>query len=144
MFYNKKSTAGFTLLEFLAVMVLVAVLAVIAVPIYDSYVKKARFQNVVMAAELYKTQVTACIQSLGTLTGCDANTNGIATTTALASTYVNGATVANGLITVTATAIGGLASETYILTPSYTAGASVVTWVASGTCITKNYCSTGT
>ena len=42
MFQQKKNQKGFSLIELLVVVVIIAILAAIAVPIYMSYVKKAR------------------------------------------------------------------------------------------------------
>lgn len=143
-----KIKAGFTLMEFLAVMVVVAVLAVIAVPIYDNYVKKARFQNAVVFAQSLKVSVSSCALSLGALTGCSSGSYGIPSTAISGLAHVTAQSVSNGVISVT----GGVdAADTvtadYVLSPTLiTIGGNqkVLTWVASGSCLTAGYCDAGT
>lgn len=140
---NRKSTAGFSLLEFLAVMVLVAVLALIAVPIYDSYIKKARFQNVIVAVDSFKLPVAACIQSqnlTSAITGCANGSNGVPAALGTTGDYIAKVEVAEtGVITGAATSAGGLSGETYTLTPEIKAG-GIITWkfdAANSTCDTN-------
>lgn len=134
---NRKSTAGFSLLEFLAVMVLVAVLALIAVPIYDSYIKKARFQNVITAVDSFKTGVAACAQNKGlaaggSFVGCNGGSNGIPTNLGATGSYISSVSVVNGIITGTAVTASGLQGEIYALNPTMAAG-GIVTWALDAT-----------
>ncbi len=151
MIKTNKTTAGFTLLEFLAVMVLVAVLVTIAIPIYNTYVIKARFQNVIQAAVAYEVPVAVCIQSQGLAsvgTGTTAITNtacpneipsGDVTTglpTFVSKVNVSGA----GVIVATAAAGNGLTtSDTYTLTPTLTVTTgNTIVW--AGACSPTKYC----
>ena len=146
---NKKNRklAGFSLLEFLAVMVLVAVLALIAIPIYDSYIKKARFQNVVVAVESFKPGVAACAQNLGIpentspFVGCNEGSNGIPAMLGETGPYVARVTVSSGIIIGVATKKGGLNSEIYALVPTMKSG-GIITWAVDGgsSCLTAGLC----
>ncbi len=143
-----KIKAGFTLMEFLAVLVVVAVLAIIAVPIYDNYVRKARFQNAVVFAQSLKVSVSACALSLGTLTGCSSGSYGIPTTAISGLTHVTAQSVSDGVITVTgAVDTADTVTADYVLSPTLiTIGGNqkVLTWVASGSCLAAGYCDAGT
>ena len=145
MMKNKKN--GFTLLELLFVMVVIAILVVISVPVYNSYAKKAKFQEVIQAAASYKSAVTACIVQKSGVTGCNAGSNGVPTPNTGGYNYVQSIGITDGAITATGdstvfntTTSGTATGATYILTPTYTAGDDAVKWTVSGTCLTAGLC----
>lgn len=131
------SQRGFTLIELMVTVVIVAILATIALPSYQNYVRRAYYSEVVSATASYKAAVGECVLNQGTLTGCDAGTNKIpnAITTAVGS--VASLSVANGVITVIPVAVHGIvATDTYVLTPTMSPN-GIVTWVASGGAVTN-------
>ncbi|PBQ10835.1 pilus assembly protein TapA [Pseudomonas congelans] len=121
---------GFTLIELMIVVAIVGILAAVAIPQYNSYTLKAKYSEVVSMANTYQTAVAACVQELGTKTGCDLNTNGIPDTQA--TTHVKSVAVKDGAVTVTPTTTTS-ESATYIVTP--TAGVGALTWAQSGGCL---------
>jgi prepilin-type N-terminal cleavage/methylation domain-containing protein len=128
-----KSQKGFTLIELMIVVAIIGILAAIALPAYQNYTTKARYAEVISIAEGYKTAVSVCAQTLGTLTGCSLGSNGIPATTS--TTYVGSVAVSDGVITVTPKAVGGLATTTtYILTPALNTTTGSMTWGVSGGC----------
>lgn len=143
----KKFIPGFTLIELLVVIAIIGILATIAVPAYQNYSIKSHFTEVISATAPYKLAVDTCYQTLGTLTGCSAGSNGVPT--ALADSNANSAlasiAVTNGVITATASTNFGLNSQTYVLTPTVatgagTGGANLLVWAATGTCSAAGYC----
>jgi len=132
----KKSQQGFTLIELMIVVAIIGILAAVAIPAYSSYTKKAKFSEVILAAEGRKAGVETCYRALETITGCTDASNGISSAPA-ASGYVTSVATSNGVITATATA--SLDSKTYIMTPAANANNQLI-WTPSGTCSAAGLC----
>ena len=138
-----KRNQGFTLIELMIVVAIIGILAAVALPAYQTYTAKAKYSEVVNATAGLKTAVEVCALDKGAVDDCSDGANGpgynIADIT-VAYGNVAGVTVAGGVITATAGADNGLASETYILNGTFANGQ--VTWEkdAGSTCIAAGYC----
>ena len=143
-FKNVRKQSGFTLLELLVVIAVIGVLASLAVPRFQNYIKKAKFVEVVSAAGPFKTAVEVCAQHGVDLKNCTEGANGIpAAATASTNAVVSSVTVAAGGV-ITATGGASVDGDTYILTPlppALDTSSTGLSWAVSGTCTKHGLCS---
>ncbi len=133
--------AGFTLMELIIAVAIVSILALIAVPSYQDYSRQATYSEVVNQTSPYQVGVMSCYNTMGTLTGCDAASNGIPAGITGGTGVVASLTVTNGVVTVIPNNTRGITSEdTYVLTPIPPgANTNAVTWKSSGGGVDRGY-----
>ncbi|MCB1950963.1 pilin [Denitromonas sp.] len=134
----KRAQQGFTLIELMIVVAIIGILAAIAIPQYQDYVTRAKWQENIVALEPLKTAIAECIQTnAGTVASCDTATK-IGITTMPTPKYGTAAvTIAATSAQLGITGVAEVAGLTLTLTP--TVNETNITWAYGGTC-TKAKC----
>lgn len=68
---------GFTLIELMIVIAIVAILATVAIPSYQNYTKKAAITELIQASAPYRSEVEICIYNTGSKSQCNGGAKGI-------------------------------------------------------------------
>lgn len=152
-----KKQSGFTLIELMIVVAIIAILAAVALPAYQNYTKKAAFSEVVIAASAAKSAVELCGQTQASkdtfglrcisgqpygvpaaLTAANAK-NGIGVATTIGS--------GNNIVVITASvgasaASALVANSTYKMTATMDTTTNAISWetACSGDPDTNGYC----
>ena len=135
--------AGFTLIELMIVVAIIAILAAIATPLYRDYLSRTRASAATTELAGIRTAVAECVTERQTLAGCDAGTFGIPAVADFAATLnvLSLDSITNGVITATtgATDAGTGTALDYIVAPTIAGtGAANITWANTGsTCNTR-------
>jgi prepilin-type N-terminal cleavage/methylation domain-containing protein len=129
---------GFSLIELLITLAIIGVLAAIAIPTYQNYMRKAHYSEIVLAAQPLKIDVVSCYAKTNDLSLCTPGKNGIPANVTNPQPNIAEIKTNEGVVTITPGNKHGLTAEdTYILTPTPDFGR--LTWQISGGAVSKNY-----
>lgn len=135
---------GFSRIEWLIILTCLGILAAAAAfpgyKTYKTYTIRPKFAELPQILAPYKAAIEACAKDGscvvdGSLAGLELGKMGVPPS--ISTTYMARVAVSpNGTITATASTAGGLAGETFILTPTLSKTGQI-TWLVSGTCKTR-------
>lgn len=135
-----KRIAGFTLMELMITVAIVGIIAVIAVPSYLDYTRKAYYSEIVRATGPFAVGVAECYHTTGSLNGCNHGTNGVPEAISNIGNIAK-LTVSDGVIQVTPKSQHRISeNDTYVMHPNIdAANSNVITWQTSGGGVEKGY-----
>lgn len=138
----KKMQKGFTLIELMIVVAIIAILAAIAIPAYQDYIIRSQVSEGSTLADGAKTAVAEFYSNTGKMPGNNGSA-GLAAAASITGSYVKSVTVATGKITAlfskaspqkANTAIDAL---TLVLSPVTSAGSTA--WTCNGGTVPNKY-----
>ncbi|OOG52859.1 prepilin-type N-terminal cleavage/methylation domain-containing protein [Rhodanobacter sp. B05] len=137
---RQRQSAGFTLIELMIVVAIIAILAAIAIPAYQDYLIRAQVSEGLVLAGGAKAAEWDFVSNTGRMPKNNESA-GLAQSTSILGTYVSGLDVAPaGKITVsfnTAKANVAIQSSTLVLSALTHAGS--ITWACSGGTVPNKY-----
>ncbi len=137
----KRTASGFTLIELMITLAVLAIITAVALPSYNAYVQRSRVPVALDALSAYATRMEQRYQDTGNY-GAAACGSAVPTPAnfTVTCTLTDGATSNNQVFTATATGSGQMAGYTYTInqagnraTTAHPRGTNATCWTTRGT-----------
>jgi len=138
---NTRKQSGFTLIELMIVVAILAILMAIAIPAYQDYTIRSQVSEGMTLAGGARTAVAEFWTDRGDFPGSNASA-GLSSSTSIQGEYVTGVTVSGaGNITVTFgnNANQAIDTNTLILVPTASTGAGSIEWACNTGSVPNRY-----
>lgn len=135
---HHRRSSGFTLIELMIVVAIIAILAAIAVPAYQDYLIRAQVTEGMSLAGGAKSAVWDYVSNTGKFPPSN-QTAGLPTPASISGRYVSGVNVTGGKITVSfaaPAANAAIRNQQLVLSPNM--GVGSITWTCSSAATTVN------
>lgn len=138
---RQRLSAGFTLIELMIVVAIIAILAAIAIPAYQDYLIRAQVSEGMVLSSGAKAAIWDFVSNKGTYPPNNQSA-GLATNTSITGNYVSSVDVSNGVIKVLFNgpkANSAITSSTQYLVLSPVSHAGSITWNCIPSTINPKY-----
>jgi type IV pilus assembly protein PilA len=132
----KSMQKGFTLIELMIVVAIIAILAAIAIPAYQNYLIRSQVSEGMVLTGGARTAVAEFYSNTGRWPTGNSSAGLPGTATSTSGKYVAGVNVADGVITATfntGAANKAIQGKTFVLSPIATATGGSIAWTCSST-----------
>jgi type IV pilus assembly protein PilA len=129
---------GFTLIELMIVVAIIAILAAIALPAYQDYTIRAQVSEGITLTDGVKSSVWDFISNTGRMPP-DNGSAGLTASSSIQGNYISSVLVTNGLISATLgnKANSSIASKTILMSPFTTGGS--IRWTCKSASLAPKY-----